>query len=97
MDPNFKNLPILFKSLIIIGFITTIVFIVLLVVIISLMSESKLKPETDVNLDDFDDFLREFKNGDSKDKFIEIDYPDLPRIKDLRGNLLLNLLQIDLI
>ena len=96
MDPNFTKLPILFKALVIIGFIATIVFIVLLVVIISLMSESKAKTEPD--LEEFDDFLHEFKSGNtSKEKVIEINYPELPKIKDLNGNLLLNLLQIELI
>jgi len=87
--PTFDKLPIFWKILIIIGLISTFIFMILLCVIISLFMESKKidKPE----LDDYDDFLDEFQLG--KKPIID-DYPQLPLVKDLKGNLLKNLLQI---
>jgi Na+-transporting methylmalonyl-CoA/oxaloacetate decarboxylase gamma subunit len=97
LTPTFHQLPIFWKGLIVIGFVTIITFLVLLVVIISLMSETKLKT-SEPDLEEFDDFLKEFNNGDtSQEKLINIEYPELPKIKDLQGNTLLNLLQIEIV
>jgi hypothetical protein len=89
---SFGKLPTFWKALIVIGFIATFVFIVLLIIAISLMFESKVPKKLD--LDEFDDFLNEFENGTAKE---EPDYPDLPAIKDLQGNVLRNLLQIEVL
>jgi hypothetical protein len=93
-EPNFADLPIFWKTLIVIGSISVVIFLVLLSLIVSLMFESKLniKKEKEVDLTDYDDFLNEFTNG----KTIDDDYPSLPKIKDFDGNALKNLLNIEI-
>jgi hypothetical protein len=95
IQQDFNQLSLIPKILTIIGSISTIIFLILLVIIVSLMFESKMvKNEQD--LTEYDDFLNEFTNGkkseDSNEK-----YPSLPKIKDFDGNNLKNLMQIDII
>lgn len=68
------------------------------------MFESKLikkDHETDFNdLSEYDNFLNEFANGKNDNEIVEDtieEYPVLPKIKDLDGNILKNLMQIDII
>ena len=89
---TFNQLPTFFKLLIVIGSISTFIFTILLIVAISLMFESKV--DNKIDLKEFDNFLNEFKNGTVKE---EDDYPILPKIKDLQGNVLKNLLQIEIV
>jgi len=63
---TFSNLPIFWKTLIIIGSISTMIFLILLVIIITLMLEKNKKDQTD--LSDYDNFLNEFKNGKDQEK-----------------------------
>ncbi len=93
-EQTFNEFSILWKTLIVIGSITIVVFLILLAIIVSLMLESKTKKDQDQDdLSEYDDFLNEFTNGK---KEIE-EYPSLPRIKDLDGNILKNLMQIDIL
>jgi hypothetical protein len=94
--PSFKDFSMFWQALIIIGFISTVIFTILLIIAISLMFETKtIKKE--IELEEFDDFLNEFEK---KEVAVEVavdsysQYPVLPKIKDLRGNYLLNLLDI---
>lgn len=92
---SFSDLDILWKSLIVIGSISSLVFLVLLVVIISLVLEAK--KEQKVDLSEYDDFLNEFAKGASKEvgdnaEEIKKEYPELPKIKDFEGNVLKDLL-----
>ncbi len=91
---NFSQLSITWKALIVIGSISTVIFLILLVIIVSLMLESKTKKEQENDLSEYDDFLDEFANGK---KEFEDEYPSLPKIKDFDGNVLKNLMQIDII
>lgn len=95
---TFHNLPIFWKTLIIIGIISIFIFFILLLIIVSLMFENKLSPkkENKEDLEEFNDFLNEFNNGKNQIKD-EDDYPILPKIKDFDGNLLKNLMQIDIL
>ncbi len=77
---SFSNLPTFWKGLIVIGGLSIIVFIILLIIAISLMYESKVQKK--VNLDEFDDFLNEFENGKISEE--KNNYPVLPKIKDLQ-------------
>jgi len=90
---NFSELSLTWKTLIVIGSISTIVFLILLVIIVSLMFESKLNKKDQEDISDYDEFLNEFANGKQK----EDEYPLLPKIKDFDGNDLKNLMQIDII
>jgi len=93
-DYNFEQFPIFLKSLIIIGFISTIIFIILLITVISLFFESKtIKP---VNLDEYKGFLDDFTN-EIPSTICEEKYPSLHKIKDLQGNILKDLLEIEII
>jgi len=94
--PTFNQLPTFWKVLIIIGFIATFIFIILLIIAISLMFETK---NNKVDLCEYDDFMNEFMNNDNKEiiESIELIYPVLPKIKDFDGNYLLDLLQIEII
>jgi len=93
-EQSFNDFPIIWKTLIVIGSISTIVFLILLVIIVSLMFESKTKKEQENDLSEYDDFLNEFANGK---KETEDEYPSLPKIKDFDGNVLKNLMQIDIL
>ncbi len=93
IDISFSNLPVFWKVLTVIGSISTVIFLILLVIIVSLMLESKTKKDHDHDLTEYDDFLNEFANGKKETE----EYPSLPKIKDLDGNVLRNLMQIDII
>ncbi len=95
-EPTFKDLSIFWKTLVIIGSISIVLFLVLLVIIVSLMFESKLstKKEQEQDLSNYDDFLKEFTQGKKEENN---DYPLLPKIRDLDGNVLKNLMNIELI
>ncbi len=97
---TFEKLPVFLKVLIIIGSITTFILLVLIIIVVSLTLENSPKKEH-IELDEYDDFLNEFKTGVSNDisKDIvvnEVEYPLLPKIKDFKGQYLKNLLQIEL-
>jgi hypothetical protein len=93
IDITFSSLPVFWKALVVIGSISTIVCLILLVIIASLMFESKMK-DNDHDLSEYDDFLNEFANGKKEE---EDEYPSLPKIKDFDGNFLKNLMQIDVL
>ena len=64
------------------------------------MFESKLstkKEQEQENLSEYDDFLNEFANGKKQKDKDEEEYPSLPKIRDLDGNILKNLMQIDIV
>jgi len=92
IDITFSNLPVFWKVITIIGSISTVIFLILLVIIVSLMFESKLSPKKDQDLSEYDDFLNEFANGKKEEE-----YPSLPKIRDLDGNILKNLMQINIV
>jgi hypothetical protein len=95
-EHNFNQLSLTWKALIVIGSISSIIFLILLVIIVSLMFESKLiKKEQEHDLSKYDDFLNEFANGKISNNKEE--YPILPKIKDFEGNYLKNLMQIDIL
>lgn len=104
LNITFSNLPVFWKAMVVIGSISTIIFLILLLIIVSLMFETKLAPKKEhQDLSEYDDFLNEFASG-KKDSgpelevFSEYDkYPSLPKIKDFDGNILKNLMQIDII
>lgn len=102
LQQNFSQLSLTWKTLIVIGSISTVIFLILLLIIVSLMFESKQKKETN-DLSEYDDFLNEFTNGkENEEKNNEENnesnnYPTLPKIKDFEGNILKNLMQIDII
>lgn len=96
-DITFSNLPVFWKSLIVIGSISTIVFLILLVIIASLMFESKLINKKEQDLSEYDEFLDEFANGKKEEDKEDEEYPSLPKIRDLDGNILKNLMQIDIL
>lgn len=60
---TFNNLSIFWKTLVVIGTVSTIIFLILLVIIVSLMFESKLNKKESDDVSEYDDFLNEFKNG----------------------------------
>jgi uncharacterized membrane protein len=93
IDITFSNLPIFWKAMTIIGSISTIVFLILLVIIVSLMFETIKKNQ---DLSEYDDFLNEFANGQQKEEEKE-NYPILPKIRDFEGNVLKDLLQIEIL
>ena len=98
IDITFSNLPVFWKALTVIGSISTIVFLILLVIIVSLMFESKLNTKKEKqDLSEYDDFLNEFVNGKNKNIIIEEEYPSLPKIRDFDGNVLKNLLKINVL
>lgn len=95
---TFSSLPGFWKVLIIVGSISTALFFILLMIIMSLMLETKVSKQQD--LANYTDFLDEFTNGKTEindDDPIIIDYPILPKIKDFDGNILRDLLDIKLI
>jgi hypothetical protein len=85
--PNFKDLPIFWKVLIVIGSIA-ILLIFCLVIAVLHISTSKEVPK-DSKVDSNDDFFREFMGSS--------DYPTLPKIKDFEGNYLRDLLEIKIL
>lgn len=92
---SINQLSLTWKALIVIGSISTVIFLILLVIIVSLMFESKLvKKEQEHDLSEYDDFLNEFANGKTEN---EEEYPSLPKIRDFDGNYLRNLMQIDVL
>jgi hypothetical protein len=101
---TFSKLPIFWKSMIIIGSISSVIFFILLVIIVSLMFESKMVTKKEQDLSEYDDFLNEFANG-KKDNAIEKDedgheqeeYPSLPKIRDFDGNVLRDLMRIEIL
>jgi len=96
IDVTFSKLPVFWKALVVIGSLSTIIFLILLVIIVSLMFESKLvKKEQEHDLSEYDDFLNEFANGKIENE--EEEYPSLPKIRDFDGNYLRNLMQIDVL
>lgn len=93
----FSRLPILWKTLIIIGFITVFIVLTLMIVIISLISSSSQKIDTKANLDEYKDLLNEFDKNSKTENDESKNYPKLPKIKDLKGNLLKNLMTIEVL
>lgn len=90
---NFSKLPMFLKVLIIIGFITVFITFILIIVIISFLFISP-KVNLDTNIDDYNDFIESLDN----DIIINEDtYPSLPKIKDLQGNVIKDLLQIEIL
>lgn len=103
---TFDNLPTFWKAFVIIGIIGSVIFIILLSLIVYLMFETKIKSETD--LAEYDSFINEFidENSEKDTKELKIEteselkideYPTLPKIKDLNGNYLKNLMEIKII
>jgi hypothetical protein len=94
-EQNFNQLSLTWQALVIVGSISTVIFLILLMIIVSLMLESKLvKKDHEYDLSEYDDFLNEFANGKKQE---EDEYPSLPKIKDFDGNILKNLMQIDIL
>jgi hypothetical protein len=90
---NFSKLPMFWKVLIIIGFITVFITFILIIVILSFLFMTP-KVNLDTNIDDYDDFIESL----DEDIIINEDtYPSLPKIKDLHGNILKDLLQIEIV
>lgn len=94
VDITFSNLPVFWKALIVIGSVSTVIFFILLIIIISLMFESKMIVKREQDLSEYDDFLNEFANGKKEN---EEEYPSLPKIKDFDGNVLKNLMEINVL
>ncbi len=94
----FSRLPIFWKVLIIIGFITVFVTFILIIVILSFLYMGP-KVDLDTNIDVYDDFLESLNENKEIEitEHDEIKYPSLPRIKDLDGNTLKDLLRIDIL
>lgn len=95
----FYSLPIFWKILIIIGSITVFISFILIIVLLALFCGPKLEFEADIR--EYNNFLDEFENGSinvesGENKDIVI-YPQLPKVRDLKGNVLLDLMQIDII
>ena len=95
----FNSLPIFWKILIIIGSVTVFVSFILIIVLLALFCSPKLELEADVR--EYNSFLDEFESGginispdENKDIII---YPQLPKVRDLKGNVLLDLMQIDIV
>ncbi len=98
-EQNFSDFSIFWKVLIVIGSISIVIFLILLLIIVSLLFESKTKKE---DISEYNDFLNEFKNGVVSNEIADAvniidEYPILPKIKDFDGNILKNLLQIEII
>ncbi len=95
----FYSLPIFWKILIIIGSITVFITFILIIVLLSLFCGPKLELEADIR--EYNNFLDEFENGsiniDTEENKDIIIYPNLPKIKDLKGDILLDLMKIDIV
>lgn len=89
---TFSSLPVLWKTLIIIGFITVFILLTLMIVIIILMCTTP-KIDMTTNLDEYSDLLEEF---DKENTTKGDDYPNLPKIKDLSGNTMKDLMSIEI-
>jgi hypothetical protein len=89
---TFSTLPSLWKTLIIIGFITVFIMLMLMCVIIILMCTTP-KIDMTTNLDEYSELLEEF----DKENTIEEKYPNLPKIKDLNGNIMKDLMSIEIL
>jgi len=65
------------------------------------MFESKISTKKDKeDLSEYDNFLNEFANGKqtkTETENTEEEYPSLPKIRDFDGNVLRNLMQIEII
>jgi len=93
VEVTFSKLPNSWRALVVIGTITVFILLIILVIIVSLMFESKVKKE-DNFLGDYDDFLKEFAHGKEN---INDDYPVLPKITDFDGIVLKNLMNIEIL
>ena len=95
----FYSLPIFWKILIIIGSMTVFVSFILIIVLLALLCSPKLELEADIR--EYNSFLDEFEHGsinvDSEENRDIIIYPQLPKVKDLKGIPLLDLMQIDIV
>ncbi len=95
----FYGLPVFWKILIIIGSITVFVSFILIIVLLALFCSPKLELEADIR--EYNNFLDEFENGcindDSEENKDVIIYPHLPKVRDLKGNVLLDLMKIDIV
>ena len=94
----FYGLPIFWKILIVIGSITVFISFILTIVLLALFCSPKLELESDIR--EYNSFLDEFENGcinivqeENKD----VIYPQLQKVRDLKGNILLDLMQIDIV
>ncbi len=95
----FSNLPVFWKILMIIGLITVFISFILIIVLVSLFCGPKT--ELDADIREYNSFLDEFENGsinvESEENKDIIIYPQLPKVKDLKGEVLLDLMQIDIV
>jgi hypothetical protein len=90
----FSSLPTLWKTLIIIGFITVFILLMLMIIIIVLMCTTP-KIDMTTNLDEYSDLLEDFDKENIMEK--DDNYPKLPKIKDLNGNILKDLMSIEVL
>ena len=93
---EFKNLSTSWKILIIIGVIAVFILTFSVIAVASMMFSNT---ENDKRSLKHKDFLEEFKNANLIDNYLkeEVIYPVLPKIKDLKGKMLLNLLEIKIV
>lgn len=92
---EFKDLTPGFKTLVIFGYVFSILCLILIIVIIVITTDSNHLGGDQViekELEGFDDFLKEFEGG------VEIEDSGYKhKVKDLNGNPTLNLLSIELL
>ena len=93
---TFHRLPIFWKTLVIVGFITVFI-IAILVIALSIFMYSKQAITEQQSIKEYEDFIEEFKRNNKVEQKDESIYPVLPKIKDLKGHVLLDLLQIELL
>ena len=104
---TFNSVPTFMKVIIILGYIFMLIIIILLFVCIWFLFEKNKEEEEhddEMNIDNYKDFLQEFKNkhrnnNNNSAETIKTDenrdeYPIMPKIKDLNGEYLKNLMTI---
>lgn len=93
---GFSKLPALWKTLIVIGFLSVFIIMVLIIAVVALVGTT---PKIDIttNLDEYADILEEFDRDTKNDKKQHDDYPVLPKIKDLNGNIMRDLVTIEIL
>lgn len=103
MNESFSMLSVKWKVLISLGIVFTIISAILVIILV-IMSETdllgyKFTYANDKDLEEFDDLFKDFGNEKTEDiqEYTEVEYPVLPKIKDLDNNYILDLLKITLI
>jgi len=99
---TFNNVPTFLKVLIILGFITMVIIMILLTVCIWFLFQKNKDEdeEEEMNIDNYKEFLEEFKSKHKKENINEdkgVIYPTMPKIKDLNGEYLKDLIEITIV